>query len=104
MNNDDKLLHHRRAPILGAVAATFIGAALPSAAWAADGSSARRRIGTIGSGRVGGTLGRIWLQAGHEGMFSSRNLELVVGPLAMGRYLMPGTPLAGEHTPAATLH
>jgi len=24
---------------------------------------------------------------------------VVVGPLTMGRYLMPGTPLAGEHTP-----
>jgi hypothetical protein len=24
----------------------------------------------------------------------------VIGPLAMGRYLVPGTPLAGEHTPA----
>jgi predicted dinucleotide-binding enzyme len=24
---------------------------------------------------------------------------VVVGPLAMGKYLMPGTPLAGEHTP-----
>jgi predicted dinucleotide-binding enzyme len=24
---------------------------------------------------------------------------VVVGPLAMGRHLIPGTPLAGEHTP-----
>jgi len=24
---------------------------------------------------------------------------VLVGPLAMGRYLLPGTPLAGEHTP-----
>ncbi len=24
---------------------------------------------------------------------------VVIGPLAMGKYLMPGTPLAGEHTP-----
>jgi 8-hydroxy-5-deazaflavin:NADPH oxidoreductase len=24
---------------------------------------------------------------------------VVVGPLAMGKYLIPGTPLAGEHTP-----
>ena len=35
---------------------------------------------------------------------------VVVGPLAMGKYLIPGTPLAGEHTAAqireiaATLH
>lgn len=25
---------------------------------------------------------------------------VVIGPLAMGKYLIPGTPLAGEHTPA----
>jgi predicted dinucleotide-binding enzyme len=24
---------------------------------------------------------------------------VVIGPLAMGKYLIPGTPLAGEHTP-----
>jgi predicted dinucleotide-binding enzyme len=24
---------------------------------------------------------------------------VVVGPLTMGKYLIPGTPLAGEHTP-----
>jgi 8-hydroxy-5-deazaflavin:NADPH oxidoreductase len=35
----------------------------------------RLRIGTIGSGNVGGTLGRIWAKAGHEVMFSSLNLE-----------------------------
>ena len=35
---------------------------------------------------------------------------IVIGDLAMGKYLMPGTPLSGEHTPeeirkiAATLN
>ena len=24
---------------------------------------------------------------------------VVIGPLALGKYLIPGTPLAGEHTP-----
>jgi hypothetical protein len=24
---------------------------------------------------------------------------VVIGPLAMGKYLIPGTPLAGEHAP-----
>src|SRR5690242_7958038 len=31
------------------------------------------RIGIIGSGNVGGTLGTRWAQAGHEVIFSSRN-------------------------------
>jgi len=40
-------------------------------AGAADGL----KIGTIGSGRIGSTLGGLWLQAGHEVMFSSLDLE-----------------------------
>lgn len=31
------------------------------------------KIGIIGSGNIGGTLGRHWAKAGHEVMFSSRN-------------------------------
>src|SRR4051794_19956119 len=31
------------------------------------------KIGIIGSGNVGGTLGTRWAQAGHEVIFSSRN-------------------------------
>ncbi|MFN0305978.1 MAG: NADPH-dependent F420 reductase [Burkholderiales bacterium] len=33
------------------------------------------KIGVVGSGRVGGALGAIWLKAGHEVMFSSLDLE-----------------------------
>jgi hypothetical protein len=33
------------------------------------------RIGVVGSGRVGGTLGGVWVKAGHQVMFSSRSLE-----------------------------
>ncbi|MGB8338145.1 MAG: NAD(P)-binding domain-containing protein, partial [Burkholderiales bacterium] len=33
------------------------------------------KIGVIGSGHVGGTIGELWVKAGHEVMFSSRNLE-----------------------------
>ncbi|HTC50520.1 MAG TPA: NADPH-dependent F420 reductase [Steroidobacteraceae bacterium] len=40
---------------------------------AADGS--KPRIGIIGSGRVGSALGGVWAKAGHEVMFSSRNLD-----------------------------
>ena len=38
-------------------------------------TAARTKIGIIGSGSVGGTLGGVWVKAGHEVMFSSRNLE-----------------------------
>jgi 8-hydroxy-5-deazaflavin:NADPH oxidoreductase len=46
------------------------------------------KIGTIGSGRMGGTLGALWVKAGHQVMFSSRNpdetksLVQALGPLA----------------------
>ncbi len=46
------------------------------------------RIGIIGSGQMGGGLGRLWARAGHEVFFSSRNpaeladLVASVGPLA----------------------
>jgi 8-hydroxy-5-deazaflavin:NADPH oxidoreductase len=46
------------------------------------------KIGTIGSGRMGGTLGTLWVKAGHPVMFSSRNPEEIkslvegLGPLA----------------------
>ena len=33
------------------------------------------KIGIIGSGNIGGTLGRHWAHVGHEVMFSSRNPE-----------------------------
>jgi 8-hydroxy-5-deazaflavin:NADPH oxidoreductase len=33
------------------------------------------RIGIIGSGNIGGTLGRLWVRAGHEVMYASRHPE-----------------------------
>lgn len=33
------------------------------------------KIGIIGSGGIGGTIGTLWAQAGHEVLFSSRNPE-----------------------------
>ena len=48
-----------------AVAALSLGI-LPHAARGADSSL---KIGIVGSGRIGSTLGEIWLKAGHEIMF-----------------------------------
>lgn len=33
------------------------------------------KIGIIGSGNIGGTVGKLWAQAGHDVLFSSRNPE-----------------------------
>ncbi|WP_271785315.1 NADPH-dependent F420 reductase [Aquimarina algiphila] len=41
------------------------------------------KIGIIGSGNMGGQIGRLWGQAGHEVMFSSRNPKKLI-PLTEG--------------------
>jgi 8-hydroxy-5-deazaflavin:NADPH oxidoreductase len=69
------------------------GAALlatsPLAAFAADApGAAPLKIATIGAGHIGGTLGGLWVKAGHPVMFSSRRPEELkglvdgLGPLA----------------------
>ena len=57
-----------------AVAGIVLGM-LPFGAQMALAADAPLKIGVIGSGRIGGTLGPIWLKAGHEVMFSSLDLE-----------------------------
>lgn len=73
MKTDDTMQRNRRR-ILQSAAASLVLCALPPAARAAD---ARKglRIGVIGSGRVGGTVGALWVKAGHEVMFSSLDIE-----------------------------
>jgi predicted dinucleotide-binding enzyme len=72
----DAGLQHRRAFLqAAATAAATLLANLPLAALAQSGASAKIKIGTIGSGRVGSAIGGAWVKAGHEVMFSSLNLE-----------------------------
>lgn len=58
-----------------ASAAALVAGGLPLGAPAASAGARKTKIGVIGSGRVGGTLGAVWVKAGHEVMFSSRNIE-----------------------------
>jgi predicted dinucleotide-binding enzyme len=58
----------------GAVGA-FVLNALPFPSGAVASGGAKIKIGIVGSGKVGGTLGSVWVNAGHEVMFSSRHLE-----------------------------
>jgi predicted dinucleotide-binding enzyme len=62
-----------RRAFLKITAATVVLGTLPIAARPAEGGKAK--IGMIGSGRIGSTLGRIWAEAGHPVMFSSLDLE-----------------------------
>ena len=74
-------------------------AAMPSLGFGAGGSSSGGdvtkplRIGVIGAGWLGGTVGRCWVKAGHEVFFSTRHpeeLESWVKPL--GSRASFGTP------------
>jgi predicted dinucleotide-binding enzyme len=74
MTTNDAIEARRRDVLLTAAAGLVLGA-LPLATRAQVGAAAGLKIGTIGSGRIGATLGELWLKAGHEVMFSSLDLE-----------------------------
>jgi 8-hydroxy-5-deazaflavin:NADPH oxidoreductase len=63
--------HDRRA-ILGMGGALVLGAALRPLSASAQ---TRQRIGVIGSGHIGGTIGGLWVKSGHPVLFSSRHPE-----------------------------
>jgi len=71
---DEKMnrLSLKRRAFLAAAATALIAAGLPRPALAQKGR--KMKIGIVGSGQVGGTLGAVWVGAGHEVMFSSQDL------------------------------
>lgn len=74
--------------VLQASAAAALLAALPARA-------APMRLGVIGAGRVGGTIGELWVKAGHEVVFSARTLDEVnslLSRLNLGPRARAGTP------------
>jgi len=78
----------------GAIAAGVVFASIPVGARKAGGAEgADVKIGVIGSGRIGGTLGALWVKAGHEVMFSARDLDPVQKLIAgLGTRAHAGTP------------
>src|SRR5215472_1198560 len=79
--------HSRRRALLGAaLALTTLLKPLRTAAQAPGGE--KLRIGVIGSGHIGSTIGGLWVKAGHSVLFSSRHPEELkpltdsLGPLA----------------------
>jgi len=86
MHAHKPLRHSRRALLGAALALTTLLKPLRTAAQAPGGE--KLRIGVIGSGHIGSTIGGLWVKAGHPVLFSSRHpdelKELVtgLGPLA----------------------
>ena len=77
-----------RRTFLQAAAAASLLHSLPAFA-------APMKIGIIGSGRVGGTVGELWVKAGHEVVFSARTLDEVnalLAKLSLGPRARAGTP------------
>jgi predicted dinucleotide-binding enzyme len=92
MHRDDLTKTQRRTFLRTAVASLAL-AALPRGARSAGMTSADLKIGIIGAGRIGGALGELWVQAGHEVLLSSRHPERLK-PLAerLGPKARAGTP------------
>lgn len=66
---------------------------IPLAARAAAAAEGGMKIGVIGSGRIGGTVGTLWVKAGYEVMFSARNLDEVKKLIdGLGPKARAGTP------------
>ncbi len=87
MGRRGRIDHSRRA-LLGAAGATVASAALRSSQVLAQATGGKLRIGVIGSGHIGSTIGGLWVKAGHPVLFSSRHPEQLqelvagLGPLA----------------------
>jgi 8-hydroxy-5-deazaflavin:NADPH oxidoreductase len=73
MQNGEFINPTRRA-LLGGCGVIMLGAvSQPARLWGQGNSPAR--IGIIGSGHIGGTIGGLWVKKGHPVMFSSRHPE-----------------------------
>ena len=69
-------MKQNRRSFLKVVATAAAGlSALPFVVRTVSAASDKMKIGVIGSGRIGSTLGGVWVKIGHEVMFSSRTLE-----------------------------
>jgi 8-hydroxy-5-deazaflavin:NADPH oxidoreductase len=66
-------IDRNRRTLLGAGGALMLAAVWPARALAQTGG--KSKIGVIGSGKIGGTIGGLWVKAGHSVLFSSRHPE-----------------------------
>src|SRR5258707_8063477 len=78
-----------RRALLGAAGLLILQTALqPTTALGQTSSGSKMKIGIIGAGHIGGTIGELWAKAGHPVFFSSRHPEELkdlvarLGPLA----------------------
>jgi 8-hydroxy-5-deazaflavin:NADPH oxidoreductase len=86
---DQDALNPQRRTVIVAGGALVLGMAFRPLRAAAQG---KQRVGVIGSGHIGGTIGGLWVKAGHPVLFSSRHpdelKDLVTG---LGELAQAGT-------------
>lgn len=82
--------------LVGGAAGSAAALALAASPWAAlaqTASAGRLKIATLGAGRIGGTLGTLWVKAGHSVMLSSRHPEQLKSLVdGLGPRARAGTP------------
>ena len=88
MYKSESFNRSRRGVLAAGGAAILVAALRPWSVLAQAGGAAKLRIGVVGAGRIGGTVGALWVKAGHPVLFSSRHphelkdLVAGLGPLA----------------------
>jgi predicted dinucleotide-binding enzyme len=88
MLRDEHFEGRRRILLAAGAVAGFIGMMSPRGVLAQGGAGTKLPIGIIGAGHIGGTVGSLWIKAGHPVLFSSRHPDELkdmvakLGPLA----------------------
>lgn len=75
MLEHDTVYHSRRAILAAAGALILQGVLQPMTASGQTAAGPKMKIGIIGSGHIGSTIGGLWVKAGHPVFFSSRHPE-----------------------------
>jgi hypothetical protein len=70
---DQDFMRPSRRAVLGTGGMLMLGTALAPLRLSAQGAPSK--IGVIGSGKIGGTIGGLWVKKGHRVLFSSRHPE-----------------------------
>jgi predicted dinucleotide-binding enzyme len=86
------VIDRERRMLLAAGSALMLGAVWPARAPAQTAGGGKSKIGVIGSGKIGGTIGGLWVKAGHPVFFSSRHPEELKDMVAgLGSLAQAGT-------------
>jgi 8-hydroxy-5-deazaflavin:NADPH oxidoreductase len=92
MSKHEFIDQDRRGLLVAGSALAFVAALRPLRLLAQGSARAKLRIGVIGSGHIGGTIGGLWVKAGHPVLFSSRHPEELKGLVAgLGPLARTGT-------------